>query len=838
MPSSTRIALLTAVLCVLSATQTSWSATLNGRVTDAETGQPVIAASVSIAGTSIGTITNDDGRFELADLPDGSTTLIVHHVAYRPWRRTVDGTTSTVMVLLTPVVLPGQDIVVTTSRAKRGESPVAFDNLTGSELRQGYHAQDIPMLLTEAPGVYAFSDNGNGVGYSYLSIRGFSQRRVSVLINGVPLNDPESHEVYWIDLPDLASSVEDAQIQRGVGTTLYGSNSIGGTINIRTLDDSPVRELTAVSGMGSYNTRKFTLLGNSGVIDGRYALSGRFSRIVSDGYRDNAWTDLWSYYFAATRFDEKWTNRLILLGGPEQTHLAYKGIPRRFIEGDTSFSFNGVSPSGDPDTDRRYNPFEWDNETDNFNQPQYQFHTEYRPSSRVLIENTVFYIKGDGYYDQLRTGEDFGEYHLRPFTQIVVEDGTVDTIDVDAADRLWRRRWVANDFWGIVPRVTTRHDKGTFTFGAEFRHHRGDHWGEVQSATPVDSSFVPGQHYYDYKGRKIVASAYAQEVYTPISSITLTGAMQLAFKEYRLFDNRFPNIYGQTPTHTTRYYFLSPRAGVTVRPGRSLTLFGSVSYNEQEPTNDEIFDPQDYYANANDFFADYDEVTGIGSDPLMKPERLIDFELGASVDQPRWRAEINLFHMRFHDEIVWNGLLNDDGVPIRANAPSTVHQGIELSADLNLGQGVSVRGNLAINDNTFDEFIEYVPDWDNWGDVLPVDTVDRSGNSITGSPKHLANLRLNYDREEFGLSAHVFSAGRQFIDNSNSDDVSIDPYAVVNLRGDVNVGHWLQGADLTLFVLVNNIFNTKYETGGYVDEYPLFLPAASRNVFVGIKASL
>ena len=632
MLSATRKLVWLALLCLVS-TSIVHATPLTGQIVDKETGEPVPAATVRIAGTNVGTISEADGRFQLDIGERSSGDLVVHHVAYRPWRMALSRLDAEPTIRLTPVVLPGQDIVVTTSRAVRGQSPVAFDNLTKEEIRQSYQAQDVPMLLTEAPGVYAFSDNGNGIGYSYLSIRGFPQRRVSVLVNGVPLNDPESHEVYWIDLPDLAESIEDAQIQRGVGTTLYGSNSIGGTINLRTSDYSPVRELTATSGFGSYGTRKFSLSGNSGLIDDQYALYGRFSRIVSDGYRDNAWTDLWSYYMSATRFDRAWTNRLIVLGGPEQTHLAYKGIPRQFIEGDTSFSFDGVKPTGDPNVDRRFNPFQWDMETDNFNQPQYQFLTEYRPDTNWLFENTLFYIKGKGYYDQLRGGQDFAEYHLSPFSQIVVSDGTVDTVEVSNADELWRRRWVDNDFWGIVPRMTRKHHNGVLSFGGEFRHHHGNHWGEVQSATPVDTSFTPGQHYYDYEGRKIVASVFAQEVYTPHPKVTLTGAMQFSFKEYRLYNNRFANINGQMVTHTTRYNFVSPRGGVTVRPAPGVTVFGSVSYNEQEPTNDEVFDPQDFYANATDFFRQYDPSTGIGSDPIMKPERLIDYELGGSLER-------------------------------------------------------------------------------------------------------------------------------------------------------------------------------------------------------------
>ncbi|MEW5874321.1 MAG: TonB-dependent receptor [Candidatus Zixiibacteriota bacterium] len=813
------------------------AAVLSGRIIDAETGEPVAAATVKLEGRGTGVIADSNGVFTLDDFPEEGDRLVVAHIAYRLWRRSVQPG-GDLLVRLDPVLLPGQDIVVTTTRAKRGESPVAFENLSGEEIRSTYQAQDVPMLLTQAPGVYAFSDNGNGIGYSYLSIRGFTQRRVSVLVNGVPLNDPESHEVYWIDLPDLAESIEDVQIQRGVGTTLYGANSIGGTINVRTDRYSPVRDMTFSSGFGSYDTRRFSFEGNSGLIDDRYTLYGRFSRVVSDGYRQNAWTDLWSYYFSGARYDEKWTNRINVFGGPEETHLAYEGIPRRFIEGDTTFEYNGRRPTGDPDADRRYNPFEWNGETDNFNQPQYQWLSEFRPDSNWLFENTLFYIKGDGYYDQLRFGESFSEYHLTPFTQLVETDTGVVEVEVDEADQLWRRRWVDNDFWGIVPKATRRHGRGTLTVGGEFQRHHGDHWAELQSVTPVGEGFRPGQRYYDYEGRKVVVSGFAQEVYSLTPAVTLTGALQYSFKEYRLFDNRFANLMGQKVTHTTTYNFISPRAGVTVRPADRVTVFGSVSYNEQEPTNDEIFDPQDVYSNAADFFESYDPATGVGSDPIMKPERLVDFELGGSYQTDRVSVVANLFHMRFHDEIVYNGLLNDDGVPLRANAPTSIHQGIEIAGQARLGRGFSARGNLSVNDNTFDEFIEYVPDWANWGETLPIDTVDRAGNTISGSPRHLANLFLNWQQGPVTIGGHVFSAGRLYIDNSESDDASIDPYTVLNLRGEVRLGELANWPDLMFVVHVNNVLDEEYETGGYIDAYPLFLPAAKRNFYVGMRAGL
>jgi iron complex outermembrane receptor protein len=818
-------------VCLLGAT--SYALSITGTVIDAETGEPVVAATVRISGTGIGVMSGEDGRFELNVVRADDADLVVQHIAYRLWRRSLDALETPAEIRLTPVVLPGQDIVVTSTRAVRGQSPVAFDNITEEEIRQSYYAQDVPQLLQESPSVYSYSDNGNAIGYSYMSIRGFSQRRVSVLINGVPLNDPESHEVYWIDLPDLPASIEDAQIQRGVGTTLYGANSIGGTVNLQTDHYSPVRDFKFTSGFGSYDTRKFSIEANSGLIDERYTLYGRYSRIVSDGYRNDAWTDLWSYFFAAARYDEKWTNRVNLFGGPEQTHLAYTGVPRFYLEGDVAAYnasdeaklFSSTPPTGDPDVDRRYNQFEWDGATDNFNQPQYQWLMEYRPDSNWLFENTLFYIKGKGFFDELWYFVDLPYFQLDPFE--------TDTGTVTVSEQTWPRLWVENDFWGVIPRVTRTHTHGALTVGAEFQRHRSLQWGEVQSVRPAPPGFVPGHRYYDYKGRKMVLTGFAQEVYTPVPEITLTGALQYSFKRYEVTDNQIPNLYGQTVTHTTDYSFISPRFGVMVRPRPDLSVFGSVSYNEQEPTNREVFNPADPYANAESFFENYNAATGVGDDPIMKPERLIDYELGAAVSRARWRVEINGYYMIFKDEIVPNGQISQiDGLPIRANAPSSTHRGIELAVEAHPHERITVRGNLAINDNTFDEFTEYL--WDG-------STVDRSGNVIAGFPEHLANLRVTYEDDYFMVSGRMFRAGKQYIDNSNSPETEIDPYTIFNARGELKLEQLFPYPGLTLFVQVNNVLDEEYETGGsigWLSGLPLFVPAAKRNFFAGIRAGL
>jgi len=341
------------------------AATLSGIVRDAETGAPVTAAVIHLDNTPHGTLADENGAFTLSGLPAGRHIVTVGLIGYRlhKQRVTLGDEPLSLLIALRPEVLPGQTVVVTASRVKDRETPVTFTNLPREEIARTYSVQDVPVLLQSLPSIHAYSDAGNGVGYSYLSVRGFSQKRVNVLINGIPQNGPTSHEVYWVDLPDVLSNVQDIQVQRGVGSSLYGSSAIGGSINVITTNFNPERSVTAFAGAGSYGTRKLSVAFNSGLVDDSYAMFGRFSRITSDGYREQSWSDLWSYFLGVRRFDPSMTTTLLVYGGPEKTHLAYNGVTRAYLEG---------TVTGNARADRRYNPLTYENEIDTFNQPHYE----------------------------------------------------------------------------------------------------------------------------------------------------------------------------------------------------------------------------------------------------------------------------------------------------------------------------------------------------------------------------------------------------------------------------------------------------------------------------------
>ncbi len=804
---SWRMVSLLVVIALLLA-GTSNSATITGTIVDEITGSPLPGVQVQQENSNQQAVTADDGHFSLNVPADTEAQLVIRAVGYELRKVNLSSSADTRQIRLTPIYLPGQDIIVTGTRARRRETPVAFTNVPQQEIEESYWAQDVPMLLTETPGVYAYSDNGLGNGYSYLSVRGFPQSRVAVLVNGVPHNDPLTQQVYWVDMPDFLESVEDIQIQRGVGSALYGSASIGGTVNVNATQPHLAKEIKVTTGIGSYGTRKATIEFNSGLVAQSYDVYGRFSRLVSDGYREKSWTDQWAYFLGVARYDQGLVNRLQVYGGQEETHLSYLGISRERLE-----------------TNRRYNPQEYDGEIDHFQQPHYELLTDWYLSDNWTFNNTLFYIKGVGYYDQLYQDAHFTDYQLTPFT-------TPGGQQIDQTD-LVAHLFVENDFWGVVPRATYQKGGTRLSFGGEFNIHRGVNNGSISWAEvlPPDSvqDVGPEHRFYDYEGRRIATSAYVnvEQQWTP--RITTMTALQYQFRQYELVNDHLLGINHQTPYHT-----ISPRVGINVNLTQSLNVFGNIAYAQQEPAFDEIYSPAWDWYSPGDYFGSFNPETGEGDDPIMNQEKLLDFELGGGYRTSEYSAEVNLYWMQFEDEIVYNGGLNEIGVPIRVNAPSSVHRGFELAMKANPMHGLQLSGNMSYSDNYFEDFTEYSPDWSTWPPA--VDTLSRDGNTIAGFPDLMTNLRGSYEYRGVTLGGHLFHAGRIYLDNSDRKERSVDPYTLVNASFSADLPVKAPWPRATITARVNNLFDSEYETAGYVDaDGPKWIVGAERNVFVSLN---
>ena len=721
------------------------------------------------------------------------------------------------------------EVVVSTTRLG-DRAPLARAVLGRDELARRNTGQDTPMLLATLPGAYAYSDAGNGIGYSYLSVRGFPQRRISVLVNGVPLNDPESHEVYWIDHPDLMASTREMQLQRGVGSALYGGASLGGTVAVETAPFGETPRASATVAYGSWETKRTMLETDSGRLPGGWSFYGRYSRIETQGYREQSWSKLWSYALSARRTLGSQSFRLNLYGGPEETHLAYLGVPRAYLEGRVS---------GDAGRDRRFNPITYAGECDHFFEPHYEFIHTWAPRAGLTVSQTCFWFDGAGYYDEQRLGRDLEQYRLGAWwtadSTLVprgyyAQDGQGNLVR-DAQGRvqvvrfdLVRRRSVANRHFGWVPRVRVEHAGGVLTAGGELRAHDGRHRGEIVSGDGLPPGTAPGHGYYDYHPRTLSASLFVREEWQPAPRLLLTADLAWRHQSYRMRDDRFDGV-----RFDQDYDFALPRLGVTLTPGASTTLFASFAVSGREPAFRDLYDAEG--AGSVPLYRIRDAATHHYEDPLIKPERVSDGEAGFAWRGARAAASVNLFRMDLRDELVYAGQFNTDlGYPILGNAARSVHQGVELAARarraLPRGLRLDVDANATLSDNHFVEYREA------WGPG-PGDLVSYDGKALGLFPAVLGNLaaRVGWRDATAGLEAQ--HAGRMYLDNNQDRLASIGPHTVLNATAGWGfaVG---EASRAELSLRVSNLLDERYAAGGYMDYdvegslVPMFVPAATR----------
>ena len=724
------------------------------------------------------------------------------------------------------VALP--QVVVSTTRLQ-GHGTYAQSTVKREAIEQLNWGQDTPMALATLPGVYAYSDAGNGIGYSYLYIRGFPQRRISVLINGVPLNDPESHEVYWIDHPDLLASTAEAQVQRGVGSALYGAASVGGSVDIETVPRQETPSFGLTTGFGTFNTRRYIAEGSSGSIGGGWQLYGRYSRIESDGYRDQSDTQLWSYALSAERSAGKHWLRLDLFGGPETTHLAYLGIPQAYLDG-------GIT--GDADRDRRFNPLTYPGERDHFFEPHYEVIHSWAPSERTTFSQTLFYFNGDGYYDEQRFGQNLGDYRIAPWstadstlfprtyyaqdsTGALIKDAqghfTVERFDVV------RKRFIADQHYGWVPRFRLKADRHTVTVGGEIRAHDGHHVGTVISGNGLPPDTPPDQAYYDYHPRTLSAGLFLREEWQQTRALAWTADLAWRHQGYFMRDDRFDGVH-----FDQSYDFFLPRLGVRydLKDG---AVFAGIGQGRREPALRDLYDGED--AGNVPLF----DATG---NPLIKPEKVNDYEVGLEWRPGGAQLQATLFRMDFSDELVYAGQFNTDlGYPIIGNAARSVHQGIELAGAKRWGRGgafgsgghvdLALDANATLGDNHFVSYTEH------YGPT-PADDVSYDGKAIGFFPATMGHLGGRAGTRGITAGLEVDYIGRIFVDNTENDDASVPEHTVLNLTAAYARPFGGSRAELRLRVL--NLLDRRYATSGYMDYdaagnlVPQFMPAATRSV--------
>lgn len=749
---------------------------ISGKITGKD-GSSLAGAGVYIESGSGGTTSGPDGSYSLSSLKEGTYTIRFSFLGYETQTRKTDVHGNTILnVSLEPSAVLTNEVLVNATRA--GEhTPLAYAVIERDELRKTGFAQDMPYLLGLTPSLVETSEAGNGVGYTSLRIRGTDANRINVTVDGIPLNDPESQQVFWVDLPDLASSVDNIQIQRGVGTSSNGAGAFGATISVQTLnpDKEPGAEIS--SSYGSFNTMKNTVSAGTGLLAGKFAFQMRYSDIRSDGYIDRTGSHHQSAFLTGVYRSGKSRLKANIILGKEHTGIGWWGVPKDSLK--TNRKYNPAGEYTNEYGELSYYP----NESDNYDQNHYQLIYTYSPHENLNINAAIHYTKGKGYYEEYRDDQDLREYNMSPFS--------IGSQVITSTDMI-RRKWMDNDFYGMVYSLNYHINRAELIVGGGINRYQGDHFGKIIWMRNAGNSEKDFEWYFN-NSLKDEISIYGKLNYDLAEKIRLYGDLQLRSIHYNMsgFDDDLKDL-GQGH----RFNFFNPKAGLFYTISQNQDAWLSFSVAHREPTR-----------------SDYKEASG-DAEATPKPETLYDTEAGYKFEGQNGSLSTSLYAMIYHDQLVPTGELSDVGYSIMTNVGKSYRLGVEISGSLRITDNISWNSSLTLSRNKISDFVEYYTDYNtnDWSSQYlskNLGLVD-----IAYSPSQVWSNDLDFHKGIFSI--HIISkfVGKQYFDNTRNPERTIDPYFVNNLRLDVTPKlNSLKQLDIQL--LVNNILNERYENNAY-----------------------
>ena len=710
------------------------------------------------------------------------------------------------------------EVQITSTRAT-AKTPVAFTDVKREQIQKQNFGLDIPFLLTITPSVLTTSDAGAGIGYTSIRVRGTDATRINITANGIPMNDAESHSIFWVNTPDFASSLEDMQVQRGAGTSTNGAGAFGASINMRT-QGIPSKAYAEVSGTyGSFNTHKETVRVGSGLLNNHWAFDARFSNIQSDGYRDRAWADMQSYFLQGGWYGENTTIKFITFGGKEETYHAWDGISKDDLKDNRRYNPNGYIGKAADGTKLFY-----DNQIDHYRQTHYHLLINHTFSPEWNLNVGLHYTDGYGYYEEYKTGRKLVEYGLTPF---LVEGEEVKKSD------LVRRKLVSSDFGGGIFSFNYKSGKLDAALGGGANYYVNGHNGRVMWIKNYLGNLAPDHEYYANTAKKADANIYAKANYDLGSGLNLYADLQYRHIEYKIngnndkWDNTVEPERLQRLTVDEPFSFFNPKAGLFWQINRNNQAYASFAVAQKEPTRNNYTD-------------------GLFT-VMPRPEKMFDYELGYTFANECFTAGINLYYMDYTDQLVLNGKVNEIGEPMAENVKDSYRMGVELTAGVKLTSWLRWDVNATWSKNRIKDYAAYYSDYDQEWEELKSQTVVQMGDTpIAFSPSFMAGSLISFDLKGWNASLQSQYVSRQYLDNTGQEINSIDPYFVNHLNASYTFK--LRGAkSISLGATVYNLFNEKYETNGYamsaaiyedgdkskapsIVEDPRFYPMAGTNV--------
>lgn len=754
--------------------------------------QILVGANISLKGNKTIIIAADkDGHFQFINLEPGDYMLEVSFVGYESYSVKISIPEKKFLnILLAENAYLDDEVIVMATRVQIN-SPSTYSEIDKVALEELNMGKDMPYLLEGMPSVVTTSDAGTGVGYTGIRIRGSDPTRVNVTLNGIPYNDSESQGVYWVDLPDIASSVESIQVQRGVGTSTNGAGAFGASINIQTTGLNKTAYATLDNAFGTFNTRKHSLMAGTGLINNVFSVDARLSKIYTDGYLDRGTADLTSYFVSAGFYGKSTLLKFNIFSGKEVTYQAWYGTPESRINDDIQgmqdyIGRNGLSQEEADNllnSGRTYNFYTYDNQVDDYLQTHYQLLFSQDISDVFLINTAVHLTHGEGYFEQYKFDQNLSDYgFIGPI---------IGGIQLDATD-LIRRRWLNNNFYGIT--FSGHYDptnKLGVILGGSWNTYDGDHYGEIIWAE-ISGNAKIRDRYYDNNGFKVDLNLYLKGSYAITDNISLFADIQYRTLSYSL---KGVDSDRQILNQNHRYNFINPKFGLNYLIEKNTSIYASFSVGNKEPSRSDFVDG--------------------ASSVIPLHETLNDFELGYKKVSDKYQLNANFYYMFYKNQLVLTGELNDVGSALRTNVARSFRSGLEFEFTYKMSEQWQLQGNATFSKNIINNFTEIIYDYGlNWDEYNAIN-FDHGKTNISFSPEIIAGGSIQYQPIN-ALSftwVHRF-VGDQYLDNTSNEARKIANYYLSDIRARFRFSA-LKMKSIVLNLAIYNVFGAEYESNGY-----------------------
>lgn len=751
---------------------------LSGFVSSPEK-KPIPFSVIGIKNTFLSAQANAEGLFKFNNLKPGNYVLVTKCAGYKAKIDSLEVKDNmTIEITLSQADVALDEVLVNATRVDN-TSAFAHSDVTAEDIKKQNVGQDLPYALNSLPSVVINSDAGNGVGYTGMRIRGSDGTRINVTINGVPINDAESQGTFFVDMPDILSSTNNMQVQRGVGTSANGAGAFGASINMQTnqLNDKPYAQIN--NSIGSFNTIKNTIAAGTGLINNHFTFDARATHVSSDGYIDRAASHLTSYYISGGYYGKKSVIKAIMFSGQEKTYQAWNYVPEDSIHAGNR-TFNSCGLYYDANGNVKY----YSNETDNYKQDNYQLHLIHTFNSRLSVSLTGHYTAGKGYYEQFKQGEALSKYKM---PDVITAHDTITKSDII------RRLWLDNDFVGALGNINySATSKLNFVLGGGYNSYIGRHNGEVVWAQFADPDNLKPR-YYDDKATKTDGNVYLKTTYKPTSK--LTAFLDLQYRAVAYDFAGFDTSLVTTQNLNASFGFFNPKAGLNYLLTPNTNVYASYGIANKEP-------------NRNDF-----TQSSVASRP--KSEQLNDLEIGMTQRFKNINVGINLYDMEYRNQLVLNGQINDVGAYNRVNVDYSYRRGIEIELGANVTKYFTFNGNLTLSQNKVKNFNEYIDSSDVNYTVFSQYKKSYSLTDISFSPNVIAAANFIFKPiKHLEIAILNKYVGKQFLDNTSDSQRAIHDYFVTDLRLNYTIYTRII-KEINLIGVIYNISNTVYETNGY-----------------------